>query len=165
MAQTVTLPVGVVRNPLSLPMRCIRHGEPEVGRERVTFITGTSLGMHATMLAAGLAGLVVTPGVRNPVRAPAWPFCPRCRRDHTRRLAVGRGVGVGVPVLLVLLAVVTGGAVPPVVVLLGSLAGILAGGTVGALGTWVGLTGGEVTKDGAEVVFQQAAAAFVTALG
>jgi hypothetical protein len=164
MSQSVALPVGLVLSPSSVPSRCVRHGEPEEIRRRVVFVTETSLGMHTTMLVAALASVIVTPGMRNPVSAPAWPFCPLCRQEHARRLAIGRSIGVGVPVLLALLAVLTGGALPPVVVLLGSLGGIVAGLAIGGAGTWIALAGGKVTTDGGSVVIADAAPGFVAAL-
>ena len=164
MSDSLRLPVALVLHPSSVPPRCTRHGEPESTRRPVLFAAEQPLRSYVVQAVAALVSVLYHPGTRHPVQAPAWPFCPSCGQEHSRRLAIGCSVGVGVPVLLALLAVLTGGAVPPFVVLLGSLAGIWAGLGIGGAGTWVALAGGEVTPSGDAVVFRQPAPAFVAAL-
>ncbi|HEY6595602.1 MAG TPA: hypothetical protein VI011_16115 [Asanoa sp.] len=157
----VTLPAPLITSGQGLPRVCVRHGEPADRHKSVVFRSKTPGWTYLLIVLGVIVFAIVAAVLQKRVKAPAWPFCPRCAALRTRRLLIG----VGLVVLAVALVVVAASLLPdssaaPVAVI-AFVALLLAGLIVIALSSWVGIASGFASRDGTAVEIRKPAPRFV----
>jgi hypothetical protein len=105
---TVAIPAPLVCAGGGVPQVCARHGEPAAHHNRVVFRSYTPRWAYL-LLPFGVLPFAIVAGIlQKRVKAPAWPFCPRCDRLRYGRMLTG----IGVVVLAVLTIVVLAALIP-----------------------------------------------------
>lgn len=82
------IPANAVAVGQGLPDVCVRHGEPATQRKKVQLFSKPPAWSYA-LLPVWIVFLFVVFATRKTVKAPAWPFCDRCRTQRTRMLVAG----------------------------------------------------------------------------
>jgi hypothetical protein len=62
-----------------MPNVCTRHGEPAVERRKLKLKTPTPGWAYALLFVGVLPFFLVAGAVGRTMRAPAWPYCARCK--------------------------------------------------------------------------------------
>jgi hypothetical protein len=156
-----------------LPTCCALHGEPATASRRLSIPTPAPAWLLALLIVGVVPFLVANYVVRKRVKAAAWPFCGRCRRERLIRLCGGLAVFAAGAVLAVL-ASQAGGDVEPGQTASGfgtpellGIPGVLAllfGVFLARRGLWRHVAGTALTTDLKRVVVQPAHPAFVAAV-
>lgn len=149
---TVGIPAQLVTSGAGVPRVCARHGEPAVVTKRVQFRSYTPGWVYLLVVLGVLLALIVAAAVQKRVKAPAWPFCARCRASRVKRLLVGSGT-----VLLAVLVTVVFGTVSPHgsryggVLTLGVILLVVVGLGIASRASASVIALGHVSKDGSTV--------------
>lgn len=131
---------------------CARHGEPAVEHRRTVFRSPVPRWTYALILLGVIVFLIVAFFVPRRVKAPAWPFCPRCRQLRVIRLLTGIGL-----MLVSALALVLAASLLPAESSYGNLVGLpfvlvfIVGIGVTSMASSGSIAAGTVSGDGASV--------------
>jgi hypothetical protein len=154
----VFVPANFVAAGWGTPTVCARHGEPAVVSKRIRFVSHTSAWL---ILLGVLIYFVVVAATRKSVWSPAWPFCTRCEKERTTKLAAGWGsLLAGAALWVASTQLLPRGAAP-----IGALIGLVlfvGGAMVAGRGGRYAIAGGVVTDDGRAVRFPRAHETFAT---
>jgi len=74
----VSIPAPLVASGQGLPSVCGRHGEPADRHRRVVFRSTPPPWTYLLILLGVVLFAIVATVLEKRVKAPAWPFCPRC---------------------------------------------------------------------------------------
>jgi MFS family permease len=158
----VAIPAPLVVSGQGLPRVCVRHGEPADRHKRVLFRSKTPGWTYLLVILGVIVFAIVAAVLQKRVKAPAWPFCPRCADLRTRRLLIG----IGLVVLSVVAVVVLAGALPadssygPLAVV-AFVVLLFAGLIFIALAGWAAIASAFASRDGTAVEVRRPAARYV----
>ena len=103
---TVGIPASLVSARGAVLQVCARHGVPAAHQKQVVFRSYTPRWAYLLIPFGVLPFAIVAAFLQKRVKAPAWPFCPRCDRLRTGRVLTGIGVVVLAVLAIVVLAAV-----------------------------------------------------------
>jgi hypothetical protein len=146
---TVGIPTPLVSGGGGLPPLCARHGEPATQQRWVLFRSHPPRWTYLLILCGLLPFAIAAGALQKRVKAPAWPFCPRCVRLRTGRLLTGAAtVGVAVVAVGVLAAITPEGSAYGPPILLTFLVLLLVGLGLAATAGRNTIASGYVAQDG-----------------
>jgi hypothetical protein len=161
-AMTVAIPAQLVVSGQGMPRVCVRHGEPADRHKRVVFRSRPPSWTYLLIVLGVILFAIVATVLQKRVKAPAWPFCPRCAALRTRRLLVGVGLMVlGVVAVLVLSGTLPPGSTYGPLVVLAFVVMLLVGLFFIAQSGWAAIASAITSRDGAAVEIRRAAERFV----
>jgi len=88
----VTLPAHWAQAGYGVPKLCARHGQPEVKRAKVTFVSQRPGWVYVLLLLGILPFFLATLILQRRVTVNGWPFCRLCESLRRQRLAIGIGL-------------------------------------------------------------------------
>ncbi|MGC1212461.1 MAG: hypothetical protein WA890_14465 [Micromonospora sp.] len=153
----VAIPAPLVTGGGQVLQLCTRHGEPAAQHKRVLFKSKVPSWTYLLIPLGLVAFAIVATVLEKRVKAPGWPFCPRCVKLRRNRLLGGIGMVVfAILAVVVLAAVVPQGTsyVGPIV--LAFVALLLVGLFLTANAGWPFIASAHVSGDGHTVLVRKA---------